>query len=177
MKIVITGPESTGKTTLSTALANHFGCQRVEEYARQYIDQLDRPYQATDLLAIARGQLDLEEEAIKKGGDLLVCDTDLLTIKIWSEFKYGHCDPWILDQIHQREYDWYFLCGTDVPWTFDPQREHPEQREELFAIYNQELRDFRKGFMELYGNEAKRATKAIEQIDALLAGLTYNRFF
>ena len=177
MKIVLTGPESTGKSTLAAQLAKHYKCEWVPEFARQFIDELDRPYQQADLLAIARGQLELEKKVIEKGKNLIICDTDLLTIKIWSEYKYGTCDPWIIDQIYQQFTDWYFLCGIDIPWVPDPQREHPEKRAELMMIYEKELRDLEAGFMILNGDAEQRRQKAIDQIDALIAGLTYNRFF
>ncbi|MEM8906543.1 MAG: ATP-binding protein [Bacteroidota bacterium] len=177
LKIVITGPESSGKTTLAQQLAQHYACGWVPEYARSYLEQLGRPYRQQDLLDIAQGQLQLEERQQALGGELLICDTDLLTIKIWSEVKYQTCDPWIQAQVEKRTYDWYFLCGVDIPWVDDPLREHPTQRAALWKIYDRELRNLRKGFMELYGTEAERRQKAIDQIDALLAGLTYNRFF
>ncbi|MEM9823418.1 MAG: ATP-binding protein [Bacteroidota bacterium] len=179
VKIVLTGPESTGKTTLTEGLAKHYNCSWIPEYARTYIEQLDRPYQQSDLSAIARGQLALEKQASTKDPELMICDTDLLTIKIWSEYKYGNCDPWILEQIHAHPCDWYFLCAPDIPWEPDPQREHPapEQRQLLLEIYETTLRALDRGFSMLSGTREIRQQKAIDQIDSLLAGLAYNRFF
>ena len=94
-KIIITGPESSGKTTLAKALAAHFKTVSVPEFAREYIDQLGRPYVESDLLEIAKGQLRLENEMAKRASNFLFCDTDLITIKIWALDKFGKCDPWI----------------------------------------------------------------------------------
>ena len=168
LKIVLTGPESSGKTTLAKHLADHFETEIVPEFARQFIDELDRDYVESDLLEIAKGQLELEKKLIKKAQNLLICDTDLITIKIWSEYKFGRCDPKILDWIKTNWKDHYLLCGTDVPWQFDLQRENPKDREELYEIYKKELQNFRKPFTEIAGNEKQRFQKAIKRINSIL---------
>lgn len=124
-KIAIIGPESTGKSTLSRELAAYYGTAWVPEYAREYLDRLPGKYEEGDLLRIAAGQLDVED-CLAKWENALFCDTDLYVIKVWSEHSYGRCDPWILRQIARRKYDLYLLTFIDVPWTEDPQREHPE---------------------------------------------------
>ena len=98
-KIVLIGPESTGKTTLAKALAKHYDCNYVPEYARQYINDLNRPYQKEDIVTIAKKQIELEETKEKKE-PFLFLDTDLIVCKIWSKFKYGECHPWILNNEH-----------------------------------------------------------------------------
>lgn len=165
MKIVITGPESTGKTTLAQQLAQYYKTLWCPEYARQYIDELQRPYEQKDLLQIAKGQIALEEQLVLQKPSLLICDTDLITIKIWSIFKYQTCPRWIIQQINQRHYDLYLLCGIDIPWAYDPQREHPHLREELYAIYRQTLADLEKPFIELSGNPQARLAQAIAAIE------------
>lgn len=169
LKIVLTGPESTGKTSLAEILVAYYQnsvfCQ---EYAREFIDGLARPYTQDDLLAIAKGQIKLEEKVIPRGIDLMICDTDLLTIKIWSEYKYGTCDEWIINQLEKSEADLYFLCGIDVPWTYDPQREHPEERKRLFGIYETELKKMGVPYMVLTGGEEERFYQASSQIDIRL---------
>jgi GTPase SAR1 family protein len=110
IKIVLTGPESTGKTTLAKQLANYLETAMVPESARHYIDNLDRPYLESDLLEIAKKQIELEKQQITKAQRILICDTDLITIKIWSEYKYQRCDPQILKWIEQEHYDHYLLC-------------------------------------------------------------------
>ena len=136
-KVVIIGPESTGKSTLSKALAATFGELWVYEYARQYINDLGRPYHYDDLLQIAKKQVELEEKKLKKSKNILFIDTDLHVIKVWSDHKFGKTDPWILDQIEKRKYDLYLLTDVDIPWEDDPQREHPnpEMRNYFFEIY------------------------------------------
>jgi len=165
IKIVFTGPESTGKTTLSNVVGKHFSIKVVEEYARDFINQLDRPYVQEDLLMIAKGQMELEKIAVGKTASFVICDTDLLTIKIWSEYKYGDCDPWILEQLEKRKPDIYFLCGIDVPWTFDPQREHPAQRTELFEIYKTELEKMEVPFLILEGGVEERMGQVVRVLN------------
>ncbi|UII28540.1 ATP-binding protein [Fulvivirga maritima] len=125
-KVVITGPESTGKSTLSSLLAKQFGTVWVPEFARGYIDQLSREYQEDDLIAIAQGQLNSEKaKAVEAKNGLLICDTELIVIKIWAEHKYGSCPPEIIKGIKENRYELYLLTYIDIPWEEDPQREKP----------------------------------------------------
>ena len=166
-KITITGPESSGKTTLARQLAEAFDTLWVPEYAREYIDQLNRPYWESDLLEIARGQVAREDEYAAKKQDLLFCDTSLEVIKIWSEFRYQRCHPWILEQLEKRQPDLYLLCVPDLPWEYDPQRENPDDRNALFEIYQKEL--VGKHVVEIRGEGEERiqlATKAAESLRA-----------
>lgn len=166
IKIVVTGPESTGKTTLAQALAQHYQTDWVREYARIYIDNLARPYQEEDLLSIAKGQLASQEVAKGKANDIMICDTSLEVIKIWSEVKYGHCHPWILEKFRQQTIDLYLLCAPDISWEHDTQRENPYDRDQLFSIYQQELKE--KNYVEIRGQRTERLQKSIEAIDFLL---------
>ena len=161
-KIVLTGPESTGKTTLAQQLASHFQTIWVPEFARSFIDELKRPYEEKDLLKIAKGQVELEDELFQKANGFLFCDTDLIVIKIWSEYQFGNCHPWVLQQIQERTYDLHILCGTDVLWEPDPQREHPHDREKLYFLYKKELEYFNKNYIEITGNEEFRLKSVIE---------------
>lgn len=168
LKIVLIGPESTGKTTLARQLAKHYKTIWIEEYARLYIDNLERPYIYEDLEFIAKGQIKLEENSIKQANEILICDTDLIVIKIWSLFKYQTCSKWIIDTIQERSYDLYILCGIDIPWTYDAQREHPNARQELYDIYKKELEELGKRFIEVKGNASERLLKATTLIDTLM---------
>jgi len=167
-KVVVLGPECTGKSELSAFLAEHFKTAWVPEYARGYIDNLVRPYQESDLLTIAHGQLRLEDEWPRSSGDILICDTNLYVIKIWSEFKYGRCAKEILDHIVTRTYDLYLLTYVDIPWQNDPQREHPDKREELYQIYLKEMRSQNTPFIEIRGEREQRRQTAVNAIQNLL---------
>lgn len=166
LKVIITGPEATGKSTLSQQLSEVFDEPWVPEYARDYIDQLGRPYQESDLLEITKGQVKREDEYAQRASQVYFCDTSLEVIKVWSEFKFKRCHPWIMAQLKKRKADLYLLCAPDIPWTYDPQRENPDDREELFEIYQQELSG--KQLKEIWGDEEKRLQTATEAIQALL---------
>ena len=165
-KIVLLGPESTGKSTLTKELAEHYQTRFVPEYARQYIEELDRAYDEADLLKIAREQIQLEEQANLKPNRFLFYDTNLITIKIWSDFKYGRTDPWILESLKTRSYDFYLLVDIDLPWECDPQREHPEQRQELFDLHKNHLVLNRLPYWVISGVEEQRLQNAIEVIES-----------
>ncbi len=165
IKIVLTGPESSGKTTLAKQLAEHFQSNYVQEYARQYLNELGRDYQKDDLVDIAKGQLELEATLEKQTNRLLFCDTDLITIKIWSDYKYEETAPWILQQIDRKYYDLYFLCAPDIPWEPDPLRENPDDRDALFEIYKNTLLEYNKNFVAVKGSMEERLETAIEVVN------------
>lgn len=167
-KIAIVGPESTGKSELSQFLARHFETAFVPEYARGYLDNLVRPYEKEDLSTIANGQQRLEETWSTSAKDVLICDTNLLVIKVWSDVKYGETDPEILKALSESHYDLHLLTYIDVPWKSDPQREHPDRREELYEIYLSELNAMNVPFVEIRGERDDRRKMAIEAIDRLL---------
>jgi nicotinamide riboside kinase len=156
-KIIVTGPESSGKTTLCKALSKHFNLPFSKEYAREYLDTLNRDYNQEDLLKIAKGQLKSEQNT-------QLLDTDLITIKIWSKYKYGSCDKWILEQIEKQKSEnrFYLLCKPDIPWKADPLRENPNDREELFEIYKKELESLAQNYFIVEGENI--AEQAIYQI-------------
>jgi NadR type nicotinamide-nucleotide adenylyltransferase len=163
-KIAITGPESTGKSMLAEQLAAHFRTAWVPEYAREYLGSLGRPYGEKDILTIARGQMEREASAQSRAGGYLFCDTDLLVTKIWSDVKYGRCDPWILTQLEVHRYDLYLLCDIDLPWEYDPLREHPDHRQFLFNLYFNELKDRGFPFAVVRGSGNTRTENAIRII-------------
>ncbi len=164
-RIAITGPESTGKSSLCKQLASHFNDEWVPEVAREYIEKLNRPYDASDILSIAKNQITREEEMAKKANHFLFCDTELIVTKIWSEHKYKKCDPWILNQISVHDYSLYLLCDIDLPWEQDPQREHPHLRKYFFDLYLKELKDRKLNFQILSGTGDDRLKVAIELIE------------
>lgn len=166
-KVAIVGPECSGKTTLAADIARHAGARHVEEAARAYLDGLGRPYQERDLLAIAMAQA-RSEDALAEGFDgLMACDTDMITIRIWSEEKYGRCHPWIAAQSERRHYDLFLLCAPDMPWEHDPLREHPRDRDRLFGIYERLLLRLRKPFVVMRGPREYRLRMAMDAIAQL----------
>ena len=168
-KVVVIGPECTGKSELSQFLSEHFKTEWVPEYARNYIDHLVRPYHQDDLTVIAHGQLRLEDEWTRDANRILICDTNLYVIKIWSEFKFGNCSQEVLQQIATRPYDLYLLTYVDIPWQDDPQREHPDKREELYQLYLKELKNQPVPFVEIKGEREQRRKTAVEAVEKLLA--------
>lgn len=175
-KIVIIGPESTGKSTLSGQLAQHYGTLWCPEFAREYLLKHGTSYGYGDLLTIAKGQLALEyqyTEKIMRMGDaapsLLFIDTDMYVMKVWSEFVFGNCDRFILDQIVERKYDLYLLCNTDLPWVRDELREYPdlETRRRLYLIYRDLMVNQSTPWVDISGGYEERLQKAVNAIDAL----------
>ncbi len=138
-KIIITGPESSGKSSLARSLSGFFRTRFVPEYSRIYLTRLLRPYEESDLLQIAKGQFFLERDYAKRLNGLMICDTSMLVLKVWSDFRFGKTHPWILEQLHGTPRHHYLLCKPDIPWQPDPFRENPQDRDVLFDIYLREL--------------------------------------
>ncbi len=168
-RILILGPESTGKSTLAADLANHFDEPWVPEYAREYLEKIERPYQFEDLLEIGKGQVALEDKLAEKANNFLFCDTDLRVIHIWSEHRFGKTDIWVLEEIDRRKYDLILLTDTDLPWTPDPLREYPEleMRQYFFKKYLQLAEESGFPFMVVSGNQQTRLHTALEAINQL----------
>ena len=167
-RIAIVGPESTGKSDLCRALSKHYKDIWVPEFARAYLQGIGRPYDYEDLLTIAQGQKESEEILSNAAGNMLFCDTTLLTIKIWSEYKYGKCDCWILDTLEQQKYSLTLLCDIDMPWEEDALRENPDDREELFEIHKKELNYYEQEFVIVRGIGEERMRSAINHIEEFL---------
>jgi NadR type nicotinamide-nucleotide adenylyltransferase len=159
-KIVISGPESSGKTTLFEELCASLAINGVTEYARDYINGLDRAYNYQDLLEIAKGQFNYEQNMLKSNSCLILTDTDLLTLEIWCEFKYGKCHPFILDKLRINLPDFYLLCYPDIPWEFDPQRENPSDRLGLFNIYEDKIKSIGVDYQIIKGEKSDRLKSA-----------------
>ncbi len=173
IKIVLFGPESTGKTTLSEQLARHYNTVWVPEYAREYLQKKWNDERKTceprDLLPIAVGQMRLENELTEKATRILICDTDLLETKVYSEAYYiGHCDPLLEKYALQNTYDLYLLTYIDMPWIGDDLRDKPNEREKMFAYFKETLEKHDRNFIILRGGKKTRLETAVSEIDKRL---------
>jgi NadR type nicotinamide-nucleotide adenylyltransferase len=182
-KIVVLGPESTGKSTLCAALAAQYQTVWASEYARQYLSENGTKYNYDDLLTIAKGQIANEEKSIAivhqnntdhQGlgiNSKLILDTDMYVMKVWCEYVFNNCHHYILEQINERSYDLYLLCDIDLPWAADEMREYPDDgpRIELFTIYKELLINQKTPWGIVSGTGEQRTANAIELIEQFLS--------
>lgn len=177
VKIVLFGPESTGKTTLSIQLAKHYNTVWVEEYARPYLqkvwNQERRTCEPKDILPIAYGQMALENRLAKRADKVLICDTDLLETKVYSEEYYGgFVDPLLEKGANESQYDLYLLTYIDTPWEEDDLRDRPEQRLEMFQAFQKALETNNRPYILLKGDKETRLETAVAAIDKIIANKT-----
>ncbi|UKM65874.1 ATP-binding protein [Flavobacteriaceae bacterium GSB9] len=173
IKVVLFGPESTGKTTISRQLAKHYNSVWVPEYAREYLqnkwDNKRETCQLQDLLPIAQGQIKLENELANATNSVLICDTDLLETKVYSEVFYsGICHPILKKYALLNTYNMYFLTYIDTPWEADDIRDRPLQRDKMFEAFQNELIKAKRPYVLLKGNKEERFNTAVKYIDQLL---------
>jgi NadR type nicotinamide-nucleotide adenylyltransferase len=180
-KIVIIGPESTGKSTLCEQLAAHFDSIWVKEYAREYLLKNGTDYSFEDLLDIAKGQVESEQLAVdswllankSKIANLksqIFIDTNMYVMKVWCEFVFEKCHHWILNCIVERKYDLYLLCNIDLPWVKDELREYPDlvSRQKLYHHYKDILVNQNVPWIDICGSYEERLKKAIEAVNKML---------
>ncbi len=193
-KIVVVGPESTGKSTLCEKLAAHYNTIWVREYAREYLLANGTDYTFENLLDVAKGQLAGEEKGIEEANRLFInegselpigkdsdspftihhsplfIDTDMYVMKVWCEFVFDKIHPWVLNQIVERKYDLYLLCNVDAPWVKDELREYPDLviREKLYHHYRDIMINQQVPWVNISGNYEQRLQKAIVAIDKIL---------
>lgn len=166
VNIVITGPECTGKSTLAISLARHYNTEYIPEYARTYVENLNRPYNYNDLEIIAQKQIaDFKEYQIK-ANRILFLDTFLIITKVWFDVVYNHCPSWVIDQLKLHEIDLFLVCDTDIPWIADDVRENGgEMREKLKNRYISEIEKFGYSFKIISGKDDQRIISAIDVIN------------
>ena len=173
INVVLFGPESSGKTTLSRQLARYYNSVWVPEYAREYLQNKWNNERKTcepkDLLPIAIGQMQLENTLAQKTDSVLICDTDLLETKVYSEEYYsGTCDPLLEKYALKNTYDLYFLTYIDTPWEADDLRDKPEERQEMFEAFEAALIKYNKPYVLLKGDKKMRLALAAKHINQLL---------
>ncbi|MBX2870910.1 MAG: ATP-binding protein [Saprospiraceae bacterium] len=166
LKVALTGPESSGKTTLALALAKHFGVPHLLEYSRTFLNELSRPYVESDLVPIARGQLREEQKLELDNAPIYFCDTSLLVMRVWGLYKFGRSDDRIKEMLLAHPADLYLLCSPDIAWAPDPLREHAsiEDREALFRLYKQNLDEFQLPYGIIEGQGQLRFDCAVTEV-------------
>ena len=174
IKIVLFGPESTGKTTLGLDLAKYYKTYLVKEFARNYLqkkwDDKKMKCDKNDLIQIAIEQLKSENKLSKIANKILFCDTNILVTKIWSETHFdGYCDPFLNKISNNTNYDLYILTDIDIPWEKDDLRDRPYDRKSMFNYYRDELVKNDLNFFLVSGSKEARLRKSILKIDKFIS--------
>ena len=177
IKFVFFGPESTGKTTLARDLAKIHGTAWVPEYAREYLqkkwDESGEICAPEDLYPIARGQMALENRRTKEAEDFLFLDTDLLETAVYSQAYYGFIEDWLMEAALKNRYDLYFLTYIDVPWEKDDLRDKPNEREEMFRLFEDMLKKTGRPYILLKGSHEER----LEKVNRIIRFMKDNKAF
>ncbi len=168
IKIAVVGPESTGKSTMSAYLAEHYTTVWVPEYARAYCQELTEPPTWQDEINMFHGQLALEKDYLPKASKILICDTTFITVKIWSDYTFGRSPQQVLDELPNHPYDLYLLLDIDLPWEEDPLRDFPHLREHFMAVWHKELAALGAQYHVISGTGQERYQRAVAAIDAFL---------
>lgn len=169
VRIVLTGSECTGKSTLAAMLAEYYGIPYVQEYLREYFIANGCVLTLEDAVPIAKGQLKAEQDVEKENPRFLLCDTNMFSSVVYNKHYYGMNPEWIESAFAERKYALYLLCGIDVPWEDDGQRDRPDGREYMQGLFQKELEDRNLAFVEIQGSRKERFARAVEAIDAVLS--------
>jgi NadR type nicotinamide-nucleotide adenylyltransferase len=167
VKIAVIGAESSGKTWLCEALAKYYKTAWVPEYARAYFHDSDiYNYTLEDLIVIAKKQVELENELIKKANRFLFCDTTLITLKIWAILEFKHTPAYIEEQLKEVKYDHYFITDNQMPWVHDSLRQNKHSRDLLFQMNETEAKKTGIPYTVIEGEDNKRLTNAVKILDS-----------
>lgn len=172
-KIAIVGPESTGKSTMSSYLAKYYNTVWIPEFAREYCEKLTEPPAWQDEVNMFYGQVALEEELLPKANQLLICDTTFITVKIWSDYTFGKSPQEVLDELPKRPYDLYLLLNIDLPWEDDPLRDFPNLREHFMEVWYKELNELNANYKVISGSGSERYANAVKVIDSFISDLRF----
>ena len=167
-RVVLTGSESTGKTTLAHRLAGHYGTVASREFVREYAIARGNQLGFEDHGPIARGQMVAEDEAVARAHRVAFIDTDLVSTVVYCEHYYGRCPAWIADAAVARAGDLYLLMNIDVPWVPDPARDRGDRRPEMHALFRDRLDSLRLPYVEISGDWDQRFAAAVRAVDTLL---------
>ncbi|HEY0054154.1 MAG TPA: ATP-binding protein [Pedobacter sp.] len=169
IKIAVVGPESTGKSTISEQLAEHYQTVWVPEYARGYCEKLTGPCSWQDEINMFHGQLALEKALIPKANRLLICDTTFITVKIWCDYNFGKSPQEVLDELPNHPYDFYLLMDIDLPWQEDPLRDFPHLREHFMQVWHKELTSLKANYSAISGTGSIRLMNCIDAVNNYLS--------
>ncbi|MEP6491048.1 MAG: ATP-binding protein [bacterium] len=169
IRVVLTGSESTGKTTLAGELARTYGAELVPEFVRDYAERKGAALDFNDHGPIAHGQIALEDAHMARATELVVQDTDLLSTVVYCNHYFGGCPPWIEEAAFARRPDLYLLCETDVEWIADGVRDRGHMRDEMQQLFCDAVKTSGVACVEIRGAPAERLERACAAIDTLLS--------
>ena len=175
VRVVVTGSESTGKTTLAEQLARHYRAELVTEFVREYAAARHGVIELRDHGPIAHGQMAIEDAAVARGNSMVVQDTDLLSTVVYCEHYFGKCPAWIAEAARGRAPDLYVLCEIDVPWVADGIRDRGHMREDMQRLFRDAVNESGSPVSAITGDRTERFERATEAIDALLLADTADR--
>lgn len=169
MRIVVTGSECAGKTTLAEQLAARFNTTWVPEFAREYADARSGVLDAADVEPIARGQIAREDSLLAAAKEILILDTDLLSTVVYSHHYYGSCPRWIEEECRRRLPALYLLLHPDVPWIADGIRDRGQKRGEMHSLFRDALDHFAASYIDIKGDWQQRECMAVIAIENLMS--------
>jgi NadR type nicotinamide-nucleotide adenylyltransferase len=166
-RIVVTGSESVGKTSLAQKLGDHFGVPVSREFVRAYAAERGGKLAFGDVGAVARGQIAAEDAAIARAKDMVVLDTDLVSTVVYCEHYFGLCPDWIDQESRKRIGHLYLLLAPDIPWVADGVRDRGERRAEMHELFRGSLDARRLRYAEIRGEQDERLSAALEAIASM----------